>query len=332
MLHNVLCDGVSTSIMILYHNDSSLIYILSYQNLHNLLLIFIQNNGNVNAVDKQHGSPLQLAARMGHTTIAHHLVGAGADIELPRSEHEPTVLFTALYGKHQDVAQLLLRNGACHNIVNDRAETPLIVAASKGCMAVVQKLLQLGVNVNIEGGKALQAAANGQNWQIVELLVQSGANVNFNDKSGGNALQAAAVYDNYQIVKLLLESGADANSGNGGNHSNALQAAFAGENRQIVELLLLSGANVNSEKIKRGTALQAAARRGNEQAVRLLLHAGADLNIGGSGLGGDALQMAASNGHVQVVQLLLNAGADVNSIGGDSGTALQMAEIGRAHV
>jgi ankyrin repeat protein len=361
MLHNDLhYSDYPTDTTAIFDSNDSLVYLLSYQNLPNLLLILIENNGNINAVGKQHGSPLQLAAHKGYTTIAQHLIAAGADMELPRGGYEASVIFISLYTKQEDFALLLLENGARYDIVNYVSETPLIVAARSGCMAVVHKLLQLGANVNIEGGRALQAAANTRNWQIVQLLLHSGADVNFGDENNRLALESASIQGNYLMVKLLLESGAIVNNGSG-RHKNPLWAAAFSGDVQIVQLLLQSGADVNRggdcdysdalqvaadhghEKVVRlllhaganakregigyyGSALQAAAHRCDENIVRMLLDAGADVNsMDGSGGEGSALQAAARNGSEDVVQLLLDAGADVNRMDGSDGSALQVA-------
>ena len=329
MLHNDLHHSRLIEAMIYDYNDS-LIYILSNQDLPDLLLILIQNKGNVNAVGKQHGSPLQLAASKGYLIVAQHLIAAGADFELPGDEYDPTVLFLALHMGHLDVAQLLLENGARHDIVNGFCQTPLSVAAQLGHMAAVQKLLQLEANVNVEGGSALRAAASSRRKQIVKLsivklLLQFGANTNLDSGRHGSALQAAASVGDYQIVQLLLQSGADANSEGGGYYGSALQAAAGGGNVQIVQLLLQSGANVNHETITHGSALQTAVIHGGVKLVQLLLQSGANVNSGGGGYYGSSLQAATCHGNKQIVKLLLDAGADVNSMGGRCGSALQEA-------
>ncbi|OBT69998.1 hypothetical protein VE03_00646 [Pseudogymnoascus sp. 23342-1-I1] len=332
MLHNDLHNSRPIkATTVIYGSKDSLVYILSNQNLPNLLLILIQNKGNINAVGKQYGSPLQLAARNGYVTIAQHLIAAGVDIEFPGGQYEPTALFSALSRGHIDIAQLLLENGARHDIVNADYQTPLIIAATDGLIAVVQKLLQLGADVNAEGGRALHMAAKKGHWEMAELLLESGANANVEYHSDGNALQAAASDGNYHIVQLLLRYGADVNSGYGDYYGDALEAAAFSGNVQVVQLLLQSGANVNREKTLYGrhgrhkSALEAAAVYGKVQLVQLLLDAGANVNSRGGGYYGGSLQAAAAHGHEQVVSLLLDAGADVNSMGGLSGSALEAA-------
>ncbi|OBT89768.1 hypothetical protein VE02_01376 [Pseudogymnoascus sp. 03VT05] len=266
-----------------YHPNDSLIYILSNENLPDLLLNLIQIKGNVNDVGRQHGSPLQLAAGKGYLAIAQHLIAAGADIDFPGDEPRLAPLFSAKDSGHVDVALLLLESGARYDIVTKSSQTPLIMAAIVGLTDVVQKLLQLGADINIEGGRALQTASNKRDWQIVRLLLQFRANVKFVCENDGNALQAAAFAGNYEIVQLLLQSGADANSGGGRDYSDALYAAAVGGSVQVVRLLLQWGAHVNSGNRKLGSALEAAAKHGNTMAVQMLLDTGADVNsIGGT--------------------------------------------------
>ncbi|KFX90596.1 hypothetical protein V490_06374 [Pseudogymnoascus sp. VKM F-3557] len=323
MLYNDFYDSrFITATTMIYDSNDSLIYILSNLNLPNLLLNTIQNKGNVNAIGKRYASPLQLAAKKGYFAIAKHLIAAGADIELPGDKYEPTPLFSALNRGHLDVAQLLIENGARHDIINSNSQTPLILAVAQEDMATVQKLLQLGADVNIGGGRALQAAARGNNWQMVHLLLQSGADVNLQRE----ILEAAASDGDDQIVRLLLQSRADTNSGSGCQYNDALQAAASGGHMQIVQLLLQSGDNVNSNSIKHGSALQTAASNGSEQIAQLLLDVGVDV-IRTGGKYGSALQEAASRNYERVLRLLLGAGVNVNSTGPHRCSALQAAAL-----
>jgi len=205
----------------------------------------------------------------------------------------------------------------------------LYILAERNYPNLVELLLDKGADVNTQGGfygNALQAASARGREQVVKLLLDKGADVNVQGGFYGNALQAALAGGYEQIVKLLLDKGADVNA-QGGFYGNALQAALARGHEQVVKLLLDKGADVNAQGGHYGNALQAALARSHEQVVKLLLDKGADVNAQG-GLYGNALQAASARGYEQVVKLLLDKGADINVQGGHYGNALQAALAG----
>jgi ankyrin repeat protein len=81
-----------------------------------------------------------------------------------------------------------------------------------------------------------RAASHRGHDQIVQLLLEAGADINAQCGCHGSALQAAIVKGHGQIVERLLERGADVN-GPGGSYDNALQAAEAYGYEQILQLL-----------------------------------------------------------------------------------------------
>ena len=131
----------------------------------------------------------------------------------------------------------------------------------------------------------------------------------------GNALQAASNEGHKEIVQLLLERGADVNA-KGGLYGNALQAASSNGHKEIVQLLLERGADVNAvgSQGDYGNALQAASSNGHKEIVQLLLERGADINAQG-GLYGNALIAASNEGHKEIFWLLLERRANMHAPG-----------------
>ena len=81
-----------------------------------------------------------------------------------------------------------------------------------------------------------------------------------------------------QVVQMLLDEGANVNL-QGGEYGTALQAASAGGHSEVVQMLLDNGADVNLQSGKYGTALHAASGNGHEAVVQLLLEQnGLELN------------------------------------------------------
>ncbi|KFY14696.1 hypothetical protein V492_02454 [Pseudogymnoascus sp. VKM F-4246] len=318
MLHNDVQDEnvCGTEHIICDYNDS-LIYLLTDQNLPNLVLVLMQNKVDAN-IGGKYDNLLRLAATKGYVEIAQLLIAAGADIEAPGDKHKPTPLFSALNGGGLNVAQLLLESGARHDIVDSQSQTPLILAAARGSAAIAQLLLQTGGDVNAVSnyyGTALQAAVSNGIVKVTQLLLRSGAGVNTVGGAFHTALQAAAHCGNLQIVQLLLQSGADVNVV-GGRYGNALQAAAVNRSEQVVQLLIQSGADVNLMGGHFGNALQAAVFNGFYDIVRLLLDSGADVNSVGEDWG-CPLQEAINGNDPDIVDLLRLYGAkEVETIQG----------------
>lgn len=168
------------------------------------------------------GAALYSASRRGGLTIVRLLLDKGADIN-SRGEDGLTSLTMALMKGHYTVAQLLLDRGAsldpedflyhfntnvekleiCMPILLPHVTTGIAskpiedganllhYAASWGVKAVVQKCLDLGVNVHVQdhqGMTALHYAAENGILAIVKSLVCAGSDVNALDKDGRTPL------------------------------------------------------------------------------------------------------------------------------------------------
>ncbi|RYO58321.1 hypothetical protein AA0116_g8112 [Alternaria tenuissima] len=158
---------------------------------------------------------------------------------------------------------------------------------------------------------ALKAATFRGNEKVVEILVASGADVNYKGGTFGTALQTAAFEGNATIVNILITNGADVNC-EAGHFGTALQAAAYRGHEIIVDMLIANGADVKYHGNRtRFTALIVAASKGYGGIVSKLVKADVDnrtLNVKGEH--GTALDQAAGKGHEQIVEELLLAGAD----------------------
>ncbi len=126
----------------------------------------------------------------------------------------------------------------------------------------------------------------------------------------GTILQAASLGGRKEVVQMLLEKGANVNA-QGGYYGNVLQAASLGGHKKVVQMLLEKGADVNAQGGYYGNALQAVSYKGDETIVQMLLEKGVEVNVQG-GYYGNALQAASARGHDKV---MLDKGADVNAQG-----------------
>ena len=205
--------------------------------------------------------------------------------------------------------------------------TFLLIAAREGHDQMIQFLLDQGADINAQSGgygNALQVASSEGHNNAVQILLENEADVNTQGGIYGNALQAASAHNHCKVVQTLLDNEADVNT-QGGLYGNALRAASAGGHEKVVQMLLNNEANVNAQDgYHYGNALQAALYQGHNKVVQMLLDNGADINAQDR-FYGNALQAASARDHNKVVRMLLDNRADVNARDRLNNDALQAA-------
>ncbi|DAZ95818.1 TPA: hypothetical protein N0F65_008537 [Lagenidium giganteum] len=94
-------------------------------------------------VDRHTGlslTPLQLASKLGHTSIVKLLLEHGVQVDQPDAFHRTPLMLAARYG-HRDVCRQLLDRGASLLVEDGLANTPLHMAAFGGCSAIADMML-----------------------------------------------------------------------------------------------------------------------------------------------------------------------------------------------
>ena len=139
-----------------------------------------------------------------------------------------------------------LRNGMGLSSEDENASTgdELLQAARDGDLAEVERLLEAGADVNLQGdygGTALMAAAARGYTEMAELLISAGADVNLQSDYGWTALMVASKYGYTEIVEMLINAGADVNAQNDWGNTALMNAADGGH-AEIVEMLKNAGA------------------------------------------------------------------------------------------
>lgn len=107
-----------------------------------------------------------------------------------------------------------LERGADVNKPDQHGCTPLMHAARRGQVAVVETLLAAGADphrVSPKGNHALYDAALGGNPEIVRRLLHAGVDVNVTAAGGLTALMMAALFGKLEAIQCLLDAGADPN-------------------------------------------------------------------------------------------------------------------------
>ena len=97
---------------------------------------------------------------------------------------------------------------------NAAGETPLMIAALRGHVAWMQRLIQRGARVHREGWAPIHYAASCPELGPVVEMLKAGAPVNAVSPNGSTPLMMAAGYGAIDAARLLVQRGADANARN----------------------------------------------------------------------------------------------------------------------
>ena len=140
-------------------------------------------------------------------------------------------------GNHNNIKALLTPEFPVDTPLTDGGMTGLHIAWSRGDLAAAEIFLDAGSDLSKTdklGRTALHFAASiGTNLELIELLINKGANVNSQSSGGETPLMKAISFDNADAAKCLLEKGADAEIENTMNR-NSYSFAKASRNDEIL--------------------------------------------------------------------------------------------------
>ncbi|XP_044303195.1 ankyrin repeat domain-containing protein 17 isoform X7 [Varanus komodoensis] len=204
------------------------------------------------------------------------------------------------------------------------APSPII---SPSTMLPVYPAIDIDAQTESNHDTALTLACAGGHEELVQTLLERGANIEHRDKKGFTPLILAATAGHVGVVEILLDNGADIEAQSERTKDTPLSLACSGGRQEVVELLLARGANKEHRNVSDYTPLSLAASGGYVNIIKILLNAGAEINSRtGSKLGISPLMLAAMNGHTAAVKLLLDMGSDINAqIETNRNTALTLA-------
>ncbi|RNF10991.1 ankyrin [Trypanosoma conorhini] len=159
--------------------------------------------------------------------------------------------------------------------------------------------------VNADGYTPLYYASMKKNVgrRTVEQLLFLGAQVDLKGQDGETPLYIACFNSKIEVVQLLLENGANVNAKNGRDEETPLHVTARTGNCAILDILVGRGAKLDVQNVRGETPLYLAAKAGLHNAVYHLMNAGADVNICDVD-GKDPLYVASERGLKHVVVLL----------------------------
>ncbi len=199
-------------------DGSDLITAVAYQDLDKVKNL-VEAGIDVNYQEESAGATaLIMSAMYNFGDIAGYLIEKGADISI-RNKAGHTALMAAA-GSSEEVFDLLAANGADMSVKLEDGTSAFMLSIS-GVMSDfvgfgnAKKLLDNGADVDesftsgpAEGYTCLMMAARNQRPDIVNFLVENGANVNTKAANGNTPLSLAVEEEDQEMVALLKQLGA----------------------------------------------------------------------------------------------------------------------------
>jgi Ankyrin repeats (3 copies) len=180
------------------------------------------------AVNLPRSSPVGLMCLWHRFDIALSFVEAGE----PFHSHGPdcgALLKSAVKESSFPLLDRIIAAGCDLNVILPEGSTALCLAAWKGDVEMIQKMLSAGAEVNVSAQDATQgryatetashAAAKHHNIDVVKVLLAAGADVNAVEAYGGSVLNAFLGSEKFsmpasmEFAMILIDSGADVNAG-----------------------------------------------------------------------------------------------------------------------
>ena len=169
------------------------------------------------------------------------------------------------------VRQLLNRYDVNTRRNTDIRETPLTLASSLYRNEIIQVLINAGADLNMEDNDGLTPLMSSfiddgfyNHVETIELLLDNNANVNYQNRNGETALHIASQLDRTEIIRILVDRGANVNiRDRNGNTPLVAYNNFRNYtmSAESAEILINNGADVNYQNRNGITFLMWAAYR-----------------------------------------------------------------------
>jgi ankyrin repeat protein len=254
-----------------YTPNAKLLYILSVENLSNLVQVLLDDQVDVDAKGEFYGTAIQAAAAHGNEKVVQLLLGAGANVNIPGGKFGHT-LNAAFAKRNEAIIQMLLDKsriptqnvldeavckseiwgnafilcflldkGANPNCRNENGETLLEFAVRNPVRnkheAVVQLLFRKGAGLNLSQDDKNKLLLSARSVDITQILLHNGADQFATDDEGRTLLSLAALERNEAIMRLLLANYEANPSRMAEDIQLALAYAISKEHTLFVEML-----------------------------------------------------------------------------------------------
>ncbi|GAD93834.1 conserved hypothetical protein [Paecilomyces variotii No. 5] len=237
---------------------------------------------------------------------------------------QPILCYALSISDNKDIRNLALQYKPDWSFCLKMDARMLKTASFCGDIEVMNSLIENGADVNgprDSRGSPLQVATHHGHVRAMELLIEKGADINLLSGEKGTMLEiATSPFSSIEAMRLLISKNAPINEGSS-RSGGPLGIAAHGRAIDKMELLLSNGADINAPLGEWGSPLGTAVAKGKLESVEYLVAKGADVNISCPRYG-CLLGLAAYYENLDIMRVLIDNGADINRNCGEYGCPL----------
>lgn len=191
-----------------------------------MIEFLVDNNANIHALNDSGKTPLFLAVENNNFPAVEYLLKRGA--KLIKDAHNHSMVYTAVSNAQSETVRLLLKFGADPNeeeivfvknnntIAQENKGLPITKALSKEDFQTIKALLEGGAKLPDDilhfAINALKLGNHENDIQIVTLLLNYGASVNYQNARRQTPLHVVVQKDMRHLIKPLIDAGANINT------------------------------------------------------------------------------------------------------------------------
>jgi ankyrin repeat protein len=245
--------------------------------------IINEKKANVDIKENQHGFTALMLAYQENNIDVFDLLLAKSNIET-RNNYGQNILMYTINMTNFDVnnileyvKRILKKDINIINTVDDIGWSVLMFAVNNGYKDIVNLLIEKGADINIQaknGFNALMTAIQGKttnHTDIAKKLININANLELKNKKGNTSLMIAIDESKTEIANMIIKKNTNViNIQSDNDGYTPLMNAIEMNNIAIVKSLIEAGADITKKNNKGKTAFMMASNPENKQIIKLL--------------------------------------------------------------
>ena len=220
------------------HNGETLLYVASHHGFEDVISIVLNCMKGQKLVKGKDGYD---AIVKDNSLKAYSRSTIASMINYTIEANGKTAVLIAAWRGHISILDKLLKEGGDANIVDKKGRTALHLAAEKGHGNIIKRLIVSGsIDLDTrdhEGSTALHKAAVFGNEKIARFLVNAKVNVNILNNDGRTALYNSALCNRGAIAQFLIENGANVNLATPAGNTPLHKTAYSGDAMTMLKLI-----------------------------------------------------------------------------------------------